>query len=127
MAPAYPYALKPLRPVWADRKARVLGALIAASTMLAVMLHWPRTLQDIDALALTVAFPGALAFVLAFAPRPATRGNRIAKDLVVCWTALGAFAGALLPLMIVAVPVLLALAVFLARTDWARRVWGDDS
>jgi hypothetical protein len=126
VAPAYPYALKPLQPVWDDRKARVLGALIVAGTLLACALHWPRALKEIDALALLVLLPGALAFVLAFAPRPATRGNRIAKDLVVCWMALGVFAGTWLPLMIVAVPVLLALAVFAARTEWARRIWGDD-
>ncbi len=126
MGPAYPYALKPLRPVWDDRKAQTLAAFAAACTTLALVLRWPFALADLDAIVLMVLTPGALAFVLAFAPRPATRANRIAKDLVTGWTALGAFAGPLLPLMIVTVPVLLGASVFVARTEFARRHWGDD-
>jgi hypothetical protein len=123
VGPDYPYSLKPLHPVWHDRKARALGGLAVAGTALAIGLHWPASLVDIDKLALLVLLPGALAFVLAFAPCPATRANRIAKDIVVAWTALGAFAGSLLPLMIVTVPVLLAAAVFIARTEVSRRWW----
>jgi hypothetical protein len=125
VGPPYPYASKPLQPVWHDRKARALGAWAVACTMLALALQWPPMLAEVDKLALQVVMPGALAFVLAFAPPPATRANRIAKDLVVCWTALGSFAGSLLPWMIVMVPVLLATAVFIARTDVARRFWGE--
>ena len=126
MSPAYPYAPTPLRPVWHDRKAQGLGGFAVACTMTALAMRWPFALSDVDAIALMVLFPGALAFVLAFAPRPATRANRIAKDLVVCWTALGVFAGAYLPLMIATVPVWLAVAVFAARLEASRRIWGDD-
>lgn len=126
MSPAYPYAPTPLRPVWHDRKAQALGVFAVLCTAVGLAARWPFALADADTLALLVLFPGALAFVLAFAPRPATRANRIAKDLVTVWTALGVFSGALLPLMIVTVPVWLAVAVFAARLEASRRIWGDD-
>jgi hypothetical protein len=115
-----------MRPVWVDRKAQIIAGLAVVFTAAALVMRWPYSLADIDTIALMIVFPGALSFVLAFAPPPVTRANRIAKDLVCCWTALGAFAGSLLPLMIATVPVWLAVAVFAAKVDALRGLWGDD-
>jgi hypothetical protein len=121
----YPYSLAPMRPVWRDRKAQAFGAAILAAMALSLALRWPIRLADMDAVALLVMLPGMLAFVLAFAPRPATLGNRIAKDLVTAWTALAMFSGDLV-LMLVAVPGILALAVLLSWTARAAHLWGAD-
>jgi len=115
---AYPYSQHRLAPAWADRKARALAAVAVTALTLAIWRRSPIAWSELDGLALEVVFPAALAFVLAFAPPPQVLANRIAKDLLVCWTALAALAGHI-PLMLVAVPALLALAVAVSFTPLA--------
>ena len=121
---AYPYRLDPLAPTFGNRRSQAIAAAVCGAVALALWLRGPWTLSDADTIALEVILPGALAFVLAFAPSPATLANRIAKDLVVVWTAFAVFAGDGIVLMLVAVPAVLALAVALARTRVAGSWWG---
>jgi hypothetical protein len=102
-----------------------LAAFAVLTTASALWLRGPLELAALDDVVLRILFPGGLAFILAFAPRPATRSNRIAKDLVVVWLALAVFAGDRVPLMIVAVTGLLAVSVVLASTRFGRALWGE--
>jgi len=122
---AYPYTNTPLTPAWRDHKAQALGATAAVAAAVALWLKLPIAPADLDHIALTIVLPGALAFVLALAPRPATRANRIAKDLVTFATALAVFSGNLLALSIALVPVLLAFAVGIGATPLGAMWWGE--
>jgi hypothetical protein len=122
----YPYRLAPLVPRWSNGKSRALAALVCAAVAIALWMRAPWSLVDVDALALEVVLPGALAFVLAFAPPPLVLVNRIAKDLVTVWTALAVFAGDRIVWMLVALPAVLAVAVALGRTRWGRSWCGGE-
>jgi len=94
--------------------------------VLALWTRAPWSLADLDTIALEVVLPGALAFVLAFAPPPLVLGNRIAKDLVTVWTILAVFAGDRMVLMLVALPAVLAVSIALGHTRLGRSWWGGE-
>jgi hypothetical protein len=119
----YPYGEQPLHYAWNDAKCRWLAAAALLAAGVATWLRWPVALAQVDAWALRVAFPAALAIVLAFAPRPTTRVGRIAKDLTVVGLALAPFAGDRIPLLIVCYPLLLAASVVLGETALGARLW----
>ena len=122
----YPYRLAPLVPAWGNGKSQALAAFACAAVALALWMRAPWPLADVDTIALHVVLPGALAFVLAFAPAPLVLANRIAKDLVTVWTTLAVFAGDRIVLMLVAVPAVLALAIALGHTRLGRSWWGGE-
>jgi hypothetical protein len=107
--PDYPYGSIPLRPQWHDRWSQVLALLVVACASISLTLQggvWP-----IDRIALLIILPAALGITLAFAPDPPTLISRLAKRMTVGGCAIGALSGPLLAPMILAVPILLALAV----------------
>jgi hypothetical protein len=122
----YPYRLAPLVPAWSSGKSQALAALACAAVVVALWTRAPLSLADVDTIALEVVLPGALAFVLAFAPTPLVLGNRIVKDLVTVWTTLAVFAGDRMVLMLVALPAVLALSIALGHTRLGRSWWGGE-
>jgi hypothetical protein len=78
----------------------------------------PLRLSEIDDLTLKVLFPAGLAFVLAFAPAPATAVGRIARELTVVGLTASMFAGDRMPFMLACYPLVLMVSVLIA---WARK------
>ena len=124
---AYPYGEQPLRYTWRDRRNRALAALAVLAVGVATWLRWPVALAQLDDWALRIAFPAALAIVLAFAPRPSTRIGRIAKDLTVVGLVVAIFGGDRVPAMIVLYPLLLAASVALGELGLATGPWPADA
>ena len=123
----YPYDERPLSFSWGDRKCQLLAVCTVLAAGVATWLQWPVTLARIDDWTLRVAFPAALAIVLAFAPRPSTLVGRIAKDLTVVGIAAAMFGGDLVPAMIVCYPLVLALSVALGETGLGAKLWRESA
>ena len=119
----YPYSNTPLVPQWRSRRARALAITVVGAALVASVIRMPLSLASVDDLALTVVLPTVFGVVLAFAPPPSTGANAIARDLIVIGTALAVFAGDHVPLMIIAVPAVLAVSVMLAATSLGRSWW----
>jgi hypothetical protein len=117
--PDYPYGSTPLQPQWRDRWARILSLLVLACTGLSLALH--RGVWPIERVALMIALPAALGITLAFAPDPPALISRLAKRMTVAGCAIGTLSGPWLALMILAVPMLLALAVAIGSLYEKRR------
>ena len=124
-AAEYPFSSRALRPAWASRRSRTFAGLAVVAALAAIAAQWPIRLVDIDSVTLRVILPATLAFVLAFAPRPASRVGRIARELTVLGLCAGMFAGDRLPLMLGCYPLLLMTAVVLGESRRATLLWGD--
>lgn len=120
-ASSYPLSHAQLRPGWTNRRSQVLAATVVAASLAAVALRTPPKLAEIDDITLKVLFPAGLAFVLAFAPAPATRVGRIARDLTVMGLIASMFAGDRVPLMLACYPLVLMASVVIARAGEAAR------
>ena len=112
---AYPLPDRPLRAAWSDRRSQGLAFVSVAAAVAAIWLRSPVDLAGLDDVVLRVLFPACLAFVLAFAPAPATHVGRIARVLTVLGLAASVFAGDYLPVMLACYPVVLMLSVLLGR------------
>ena len=115
---AYPLPSTALRPSWGNRRSQILALVAVAACFAALGLRAPIKLADIDDIALRILLPAGLAFVLAFAPVPATAVGRTARDLTVLCLAAALFAGDRLPVMLACYPLVLMASVAL---DWARQ------
>lgn len=115
---AYPLPSTALRPSWGNRRSQILALLAVAACLSALGLRAPLRLAEIDDIALRVLLPAGLAFVLAFAPMPATVVGRTARDLTVLGLAASMFAGDRVPVMLACYPLVLMVCVAL---DWARQ------
>lgn len=113
----YPLPSDALRPQWSNCRARLLAAVAVLSALLAVAIRMPLDLADLDDVTLRIFLPAALAFVLAFAPTPATRVGRIARGLTVLGLCAGVFAGDYLLVMLACYPLVLMVSVAI---DWLR-------
>jgi hypothetical protein len=115
---AYPLPSAALRPNWSNRRSQVLAVVAIGACLGALSLRAPIKLAEIDDIALRVLLPAGLAFVLAFAPMPATAVGRTARDLTVLGLATSIFAGDRVPMMLACYPLVLMVSVAL---DWVRR------
>ena len=115
---AYPLPSAALRPSWGNRRSQILALSAVAAGLVALGLAVPIELAEIDDIALRILLPGGLAFVLAFAPMPATAVGRTARDLTVLGLAASMFAGDRVPLMLACYPLVLMVSVGL---DWAKQ------
>jgi hypothetical protein len=113
---AYPLPSAALRPSWSNRRSQLLALFAIAACLVALGIRVPIKLAEIDDIALRILLPGGLAFVLAFAPMPATAVGRIARDLTVVGLAAAMFAGDRVPVMLACYPLVLMASVAL---DWA--------
>jgi hypothetical protein len=95
-----PFSSRALRPTWASRRSRTFAGLAVVAALAAFAAQWPIRLVDVDGITLRVALPATLAFVLSFAPRPASRVGRIARELTVLGLCAGMFAGDRLPMLL---------------------------
>jgi len=111
----YPLPSVPLRPSWTHRRSQLLAAMTIAACLVGVVGRMPVILADVDNIALRILLPGALGFVLAFAPVPGTPVGRIARELTVLGLCASMFAGNFAPVMLACYPLLLAAAVIVAR------------
>jgi hypothetical protein len=117
--PAYPLPSAALRPSWVNRRSRLLALFAIAACLIAFGLETPIGLAEIDDITLRILFPGGLAFVLAFAPTPATRVGRVARDLTVLGLAAAMFVGDRVPVMLACYPLVLMASVAI---DWTRQM-----
>ena len=115
---AYPLPSSALRPSWGNRRSQILALLAIAACLIALGLEAPIGLAEIDDVTLRILLPAGLAFVLAFAPTPATAVGRTARDLTVLGLAASMFAGDRVPLMLACYPLVLMASV---AWDWARQ------
>ena len=122
----YPYGSAPLSADWSSPHSRRLAALSVIAALVAIGLQLPLQLAAVDDIALRIAFPALLAFVLAFAPRPRTRVGRIARDLTVCGLCLSVFAGNAVPVMLALYPLVLVAAVVIGESRLGATLWGAD-
>ena len=109
----YPVGSMPLKPTWISRRAQMLAAVPIVAMLGAIALRLPLQLSAIDDVALRVALPASLAFVLAFAPAPSTRTGAIARDLTVLALSAAVFGGDGQPVMLACYPLLLMTSVLL--------------
>jgi hypothetical protein len=91
---------------------------------MALASRWPLQLAAADDIALRIALPATLAFVLAFSPRPSTRVGQALKQLTVVGLALAVFAGDYVPLLIALYPLVLAFSVVVGDGQLGRFRWG---
>lgn len=110
----YPYrAQVRLAPTWSSRRSQVIAAACLLCAWAATRVGGAPTLERLDDLTLRVLLPSAMAFVLAFAPRPSTRVGMIAVDLTIAGLLVASFAGSAALPMLIGYPILLAAAVAL--------------
>jgi hypothetical protein len=123
---AYPLPSTRLQPSWSSRRSQILAFLAILSCLIALALDASLQLDQIDDVALRILLPGGLAFMLAFAPTPATAVGRTARDLTVFCLAASMFAGERMPVMLACYPLVLMASVALdrARQALARRSSG---
>jgi len=121
---AYPLPSTALQPSLSNRRSQLLAFLAITACLIALRLESPIELAEVDDIALRILFPAGLAFVLAFAPAPATAVGRTARDLTVLGLAASMFAGDRVPVMLACFPLLLMASVAI---DWARQALAERS
>lgn len=122
----YPYPPEArLAPTWSSRRSRIVAVGCILCALAAVLWRGTPTLAAIDDLALRVGLPVMLAFVLGFAPRPATAVGAIAVDLTIAGLLASTFLGDAAPLLLLGYPLLLALAVLLGRSRTGGRAGAE--